>query len=333
MIAEAPRRTADIAAVGNRLQIGDITVHRIADIDRIAWPIEAMFGTDADHLFAGARDLLPPDALDTDGKRLLLSFNIFVIEAPGFTCLVDAGLGNDKERLDRPAWHRRNGDFLQRLAALGFDPGQIDIVINTHLHADHVGWNTVLSEDVWKPTFPNARYVTPRVEFAYWKAKQDADPTAHILHGAYADSVLPVVKAGRMETVELPHEVAPGLWLEAAPGHTPGMAVVRLKTPQGDVVILADVIHHPLQLVDPALTTKFCADRGMARTTRQRLLAECAETGAIVAAYHFPSPVFSRLEKSGAGFRANPHKSATRAAATQIKQHSESKVTLTATGE
>jgi glyoxylase-like metal-dependent hydrolase (beta-lactamase superfamily II) len=307
MMAEVLRRTADIATGDTRLQIGDITVHRLADADRIPWPIEAMFGNDADGLIKSAQHLLAPGALDPDGKRLLLSFNTFVIETPDFVSLVDAGLGNGKERPDRPAWHRRNGDFLQRLAALGLDPGRIDIVINTHLHADHVGWNTVLSGGAWRATFPNARYVTPRIEFAHWNARHVADPSAQILHGAFSDSILPIVEDGRMELVDLPCEVAPGLVLESAPGHTPGMAIVRLETEQGDVVILADVIHHPLQLIDPALTTRFCADAPLARTTRRRLLDECAESGAVVAAYHFPSPVFTRLVKTGAGFRAIAH--------------------------
>jgi glyoxylase-like metal-dependent hydrolase (beta-lactamase superfamily II) len=297
-------RAGDVSVAGDRLQIGHVTVHRVADIDRIAWPIAAMFGNDADDLIRDARNLLPPSAIDPAANRLLLSFNVFAIRTPDFLCLVDAGLGNDKERHDRPAWHRRNGDFLQRLAAAGFDPGRIDFVINTHLHADHVGWNTMLSEGAWKPTFSRARYVTPRIEFAYWKAKYDADPSASILHGAFVDSVLPIAESGRLEMVELPCELAPGLRLEAAPGHTPGMAIVRVATGHGDVVILSDVVHHPLQLIDPAVSTNFCADPRMAAVTRRRLLADCAESGAIVAAYHFPSPVFSGLVKSGGGFQA-----------------------------
>ena len=320
MMAEAPRRTADTAASDDRLQIGDITIHRLADIDRIPWPIEAMFSNDANGLIKGAQNLLPPGAFDPDGRHLSLSFNTFVIEAPDFVCLVDAGLGNSKERPDRPAWHRRNGDFLHRLAALGLDPSRIDIVINTHLHADHVGWNTVLAGNVWTPTFPNARYVTPQTEFAYWKAKHEADPLLPILHGAFMDSVLPIVDAGRMEMIKLPREVAPGLVLEAAPGHTPGMAVVRLRTVQSDVIILADVVHHPLQLIDPDLNTKFCADPQVARTTRRQLLADCAESGSVIAAYHFASPVFARLVKSGGGFRATAHDCADRSTRIQTRR-------------
>src|SRR5262245_54657153 len=145
----AVRRAGDGTVAGDRLQIGDVTVCRVADIDRIAWPVEAMFGRGADGLIASARNLLPTGAIDAAANRLLLSFNVFGIKTPDFTCLVDAGIGNEKERHDRPAWHRRNGDFLQRLAAIGFDPDHIDLVINTHLHADHVGWNTVLSGSAW----------------------------------------------------------------------------------------------------------------------------------------------------------------------------------------
>jgi glyoxylase-like metal-dependent hydrolase (beta-lactamase superfamily II) len=306
MSAQATRKRDERVRDPEALRLGDIKIHRLPDVDRIPWPVQAMFGSDADELIKIAGERLPAEAMEQGSNHLLLSFNVFVIEAPGFVCLVDAGLGNGKIRPDRPAWHLRSGDFLERLAGLGLDPGRIDLVLNTHLHADHVGWNTVLSEGAWKPTFPNARYVVSRVELVHWKAKHDADPSAHILHGAFADSVLPIVDRGRMDVVELPCEVAPGLWLERAPGHTPGMATVRLKTPQADVVILADVIHHPLQLIDPDLTTKFCADPKLARATRQAILTECANDNSIVAAYHFPSPVFGRLRKLGSSFQLIP---------------------------
>src|SRR5687767_6219975 len=179
MIAEGPRRTADSITGADVLRIGDIKIHRLPDIDRIPWPPQAMFGTDADELIRVAGGRLLPGTLEPGSNHLLLSFNIFAIETPDFVCLVDAGLGNDKVRPDRPAWHQRNGDFLHKLAELGLDPGRIDFVLNTHLHADHVGWNTTLCAGSWRPTFPNARYIVPRVEFLHWKAEYDADPSAH----------------------------------------------------------------------------------------------------------------------------------------------------------
>jgi glyoxylase-like metal-dependent hydrolase (beta-lactamase superfamily II) len=284
------------------LRIGEARIYRVPDIDSIGWPAGRLIGGLTDATLARAAARLPAGSVDPARGEITISFNSFLIELPGLVMLVDAGIGNDKERPDRAAWHRRAGNFLATLEALGFPPERIDIVVNTHLHADHVGWNTRLTAVGWRPAFPRARYLVSAIELAHWQALFAADPARQTLHGAFADSVEPIIAADRYEAVTAPCEIAPGLRLEPASGHSPGMTTLRLSTREGDVVILSDVLHHPLQLGDPELGSNFCADPEAARATRLRVLGDCAARGDIVAPYHFPRPTFGRLRRNGQGF-------------------------------
>jgi len=295
--------TEPVVVAADRLEIGSTVIHQLADMERVSWPVGAMFrDVSSSSLHEAAKAV--PTAVDADAGTLQLNFSSYIIKTPDYLCLIDAGLGNGKERPDRPLWHRRTGDFLDRLKALGYEPEQFDIVINTHLHADHVGWNTVSKDGQWVPTFPNARYIVPASELAHWQGLYPDD--SHLLHGAFADSVQPIIEAGLYEGVKLSSDVVPGLSLEAAPGHTCGMAVVRLKTEDSDVLFLADAIHSPIQLAAPDITSNFCVDPSQARATRHRLLDACAGTNTIVATYHFPPPVFGHIVRSGSGYAFVP---------------------------
>lgn len=289
--------------VGDRMEIGSTVIHRLADMEDVSWPAAAVFRDLPSSVLHEAAKTYPT-AVDAAANALKLTFNSYIIKTPDYLCLIDAGLGNGKERPDRPLWHQRNGDFLDRLKALGYTPEQFDIVINTHLHADHVGWNTVKEDGKWVPTFPNARYVVPLIELSDCRKRFASDN--FLLHGAFADSVQPVIEAGQYEGVELSSEIAPGLWLEPAPGHTIGMATVRLSSGGGDVLFLADAIHSPVQLATPDLTSNFCVDPAQSRSTRHRLLDACAGTNTIVATYHFPPPVFGHIVRSGSGYAFEP---------------------------
>lgn len=287
------------------LRLGGVNIYRVADIDRIGWPAQALFRNLGPQDIAEAEKVFP-HAIDAASSQLFLSFNSYVIERPGLLCLIDAGVGNDKERPDRLAWHRRSGDFMQRLSALGFDPERFDFVINTHLHADHVGWNTIKAVRGWVPAFPNARYIVPKTELLHWRQKYAEEGGSHVLHGAYEDSIAPILKAEKYDQVTPPCEIAPGLWLEPASGHTLGMATVRLRTPEADILFLADVMHSPIQLLYPTLTSNFCADEAQASATRESILDQCAQSGTLIATYHFPSPVFGRIAGSRGSYTFEP---------------------------
>ncbi|WP_378942120.1 MBL fold metallo-hydrolase [Mesorhizobium sp. ANAO-SY3R2] len=289
-----------------RLEAGPVVVTCIPDMANVAWPAKAIFAglTRAD--LEAAKERSPAGTVDPAGDTVALSFNCYVVETPDFVALIDGGIGDGKERPHRLAWHRRETKFLDTLAALGIAPENVDIVINTHLHADHVGWNTRREGETWRPTFPNARYVVSEIELAYWTAVHEAEPQGYTLHGAFADSVLPIVRSVGFEAVPSDAQVAPGLSLRPAPGHSPGMVVVSLETAEGEVLFLADAIHHPLQLGDDGIVCNFCEDPAMARTTRLALLNEAAAGNTILAPYHFPAPVFGRLKAEAATFRFMP---------------------------
>ena len=277
----------------DRLRVGDAVFYRIADIDDLTWPLDAMFDIDAaelPHLVAAA----PPETADLAARTIKLSFNSYLIQVDGLNVLVDCGIGNDKARPTRPAWHQRQGNFLQRLAQIGVAPEAVDLVVNTHLHADHVGWNTRRVGESWQPTFANARYVVAASEWRHWRGVHEADPRG-ALHGAYADSVLPLETATVLDAVDLPHALSRSLTLEAAPGHSPGMAVLRCATGADDVVVAADVIHHPLQLGRLSLNSRFCEDPDLAAETRQAFIARCMAEGTIIAPYHFMTPAYGRV--------------------------------------
>lgn len=279
---------------GDRLELGAYTIHRVPDLDAVAWPVEALLGSFNDADLERLAPTVPSSHLDRSSRSLVISFNVYLITGPGCRVLIDSGVGNDKDRPDRAAWHRRTGPFLDNLAALGVGPGDVTHVINTHCHADHVGWNTRWIDGVWRPTFPNARYVVPRRDFEHWAALHAARPDAPILHGAFADSVLPIMAENLIDLVDLPHRPLENFTLEPAYGHSPGMAVVWLHTGAGEVVFAADAVHHSLQFGAPERSSNFCFDPIEAGRTRRALLETAAARGAVLAPYHLAPPTFGR---------------------------------------
>ena len=295
---------AELGIELERLESGPVTVTCVPDMANVAWPVQSIFGgLSASDLERAEKDA-PAGTVDAADGTVRLSFNCYVIETPDYIAIIDGGIGDGKERPHRPAWHRRETRFLDTLSAIGIAPEAVDIVINTHLHADHVGWNTRRESDTWRPTFPNARYVVSEIELAHWTAVHAARPDA--LHGAFADSVLPIIETVGFEAVASDAQVAVGLSLRPAPGHSPGMVAVALSTEDGEVLFLADAIHHPLQLSDNDIICNFCEDPDRARTTRLAVLTQAAAGDAILAPYHFPAPVFGRLKAEAASFRFVP---------------------------
>jgi glyoxylase-like metal-dependent hydrolase (beta-lactamase superfamily II) len=247
------------------------------------------------------RGWLVPRFQEAGGSgRLVINVQSFLIRQAGLTVLVDACGGNDKERV-RPHFHRQHHPWLDTLRAAGAAPEDIDVVLCTHLHVDHVGWNTRLENGRWVPTFPNARYVIARREWDHWR---NAGPGALKRTGDYiADSVLPVFAAGQAELIGDEHALASDIALDPAPGHTPGLTLVRLSGGGREAILSSDLMHHPLQLRYPHWSTNFCTDQELARRTRIDFLRKHAGTGRLVFPTHFPSPTGGTIERDGEAYR------------------------------
>jgi glyoxylase-like metal-dependent hydrolase (beta-lactamase superfamily II) len=231
----------------------------------------------------------------------------WVIELDGVTVLIDTGAGNDKERPGLPVFGQLRTPFLERLAAAGFTPEAIDLVICTHLHVDHVGWNTRLVDGEWRPTFPRATYVFPEADAEYWDPRNAGRYPPHVgaavNAGFFEDSVRPILDAGRARLVGAAAEVGPGLQLAAAPGHTPGSQTITLESGGEVAIFCGDIVHHPLQILNPDWNSIFCEDPPLARATRRRVLERAAAHSARLVPAHFAGQHTVRVERSGDGFR------------------------------
>jgi glyoxylase-like metal-dependent hydrolase (beta-lactamase superfamily II) len=243
------------------------------------------------------RDWLAPHFLDDRG-RFLQSIHTFVLQAPGLTALVDTCVGNDKDRGGRAPFHMMQTTFLEDLKAAGFPPESIDVVVCTHLHVDHVGWNTRLDGGRWVPTFPRARHLFARREWEHWAA-EPGDDTRRIM----ADSVTPVLDAGLADLVEMDHRITDEIWLEPTPGHTPGHVSVRLRSGGADAVITGDLMHHPIQMAEPHWETSFDSDAEEAKKTRRAFCERYADSPVTVLGTHFHQPTAGRIVRHGETWR------------------------------
>ena len=230
------------------------------------------------------RGWLEPDNLDPESGALVMAFQSYLLRTDRLTILIDTCVGNDKNRPLRPNWHRRNWPWMDNLRACGVTPEEIDVVLCTHLHTDHVGWNTRLEDGRWTPTFPNARYLFHEKEYAYWQREYRDQEW---LRDAFEDSVLPVVEAGRAVMVAGDHEIDHGLFLEPAPGHTPGAVCLHLKDGGQHAVFCGDLMHHPLQVPEAQWSSIFCTDPDLSRRTRMAFVDRFAETDSMVLPAHF----------------------------------------------
>jgi len=283
------------------LVVGDARLDRVVDIERFDLDLGWLF-PDADaQALAGHRHWLEPRYMQ--GATLALSIHSIVLRVAGRVILIDTCVGEHKPRPRQPHWHaRRNTDYLMNLNALGIVPGSVDMVFCTHLHADHVGWNTRSVNGRWVPTFPHARYLVGRTEFAHWDAMLRTEPAEMVNHNSYADSVLPVVEAGQVDLIDGEHEILDGLSVRPLPGHTPGQIGLSVRRQDQGCLIVGDAIHHPVQLVRPEWSSRVCADPDVARVTRRAFLDEAEDRGDWLVPMHFMDTTGLRIRRSGDGF-------------------------------
>ena len=283
------------------IRIGDFELSRVQELDFPMAYAQTFFPEMSDEMLAEVRRKIPPGHLTDDGK-VIFSFHSYVVRTGRYNILVDTCCGNDKQRPGRDDFSGLNTGYLDTLAAEGLKPEDIDYVMCTHLHWDHVGWNTRLVNGEWVPTFPNAQVVMAKREYDFWNEAY-ASGAASIHRNGFEDSVMPIVRAEKALLVADDFELDTGIWLEPCHGHSAGHVVVNLASGDDRAVVTGDVIHHLSQLVFPTLSTMADTDTELARVNRTALIEKHAGTGNLVCTAHFKAPSVGRIEADGAGFR------------------------------
>ena len=238
---------------------------------------------------------LAPNFVTPDGK-IILNIQMLIVETPQRRIVVDTCIGNDKT-LAMEAWANMQGPLLRQMQELGYAPESIDNVICTHLHVDHVGWNTTKKAGRWVPTFPNARYVAVGSEVEHWRGVEDH------FGPVFQESVQPVLDAGQADLVAPDHRLGDDLWLEPTPGHTPGHVSVHIASNGEEAVISGDMLHHPCQIARPDWCSPFDMDGAQALATRRALLERYADRPVLFFGTHFADPVGGRIVRDGTTYR------------------------------
>ena len=280
-------------------KLGDLTIQRVVETEEPFLPVREFFPGVTDEMLAATRHWMEPLALDPVSGWLRFSFHSYVVRTPHHTILVDSCIGNHKNLPRWPHWSGKSDThYMSNLAAVGLSPENIDMVICTHLHADHVGWNTRLEDGRWVPTFPNARYLFSQQELSFWTERM-----RHTPNPALVDSVLPIVAANRAVLVTTDHVVDDHVRFLPTPGHTPNHFSLLLGRGGAGAILTGDALHSPLQVHYPELSYANDIDPVLAGHTRRALLERVSETDALCCTAHFPSPSITRIRRSGTGFR------------------------------
>lgn len=285
-----------------RFRLGDVTVQRVGEMLSPGFDPVFLFPDFDPAVFDEDPQLSGPNFWNAETGRLMSSMQSWLLRIGRDIVLIDTGCGNDKIR-DEPAFrrfHQLASPYLDTLAQAGVQPEDVTVVINTHLHVDHVGWNTRLVEGEWVPTFPRARYLIGAAEWAHWQDPQGGPALHPQGMPAIADSVLPVWEAGRVELINHGDELLPGLSVQAAPGHTAGQLALKLHA---GGLFTADVFHQPMQIVRPEWNSRFCEVPDAAIATRRRILAAAAADGTVLFPSHPGAPHAGRVASTPAGLR------------------------------
>ena len=290
-------------------RIGDVKITRIVESSAVRTPEFGYRNLSTDEI--KQESWLQPHFATAEGE-LKSCIQAFVVESRSHRIIIDTCVGNDKPRANA-GWNQLQGSFLEDLAKAGYPAETIDIVLCTHLHIDHVGWNTVLSNGEWVPTFLNARYLFGRTEWEHWHQETVADMAGDIdpeiaegvmdLIAVNQDSVRPIIDAGLHELVDVDHQVSDEVRLEPTPGHTPGHVSVVITSAGQRAVITGDMMHHPIQIGLPHVASKFDHDVDRARNTRREFLQRYGDDEVLVFGTHFAAPTAGWVVSHGDGWR------------------------------
>jgi glyoxylase-like metal-dependent hydrolase (beta-lactamase superfamily II) len=280
-----------------RWMIGDIGVDRIEEIEGPLFRPKDVFPDYDSEVLNKHWDDLVPRYFDPGLGLVVGTVQSYVIRFGSYNILVDTCCGNDKQRPMEPPFHNLHTPYLQRLNTLGLQVEDIHFVLCTHLHVDHVGWNTRLDNGRWVPTFPNATHIFTQAELDYLIAIYRAN-SPNNGHGAhYADSIEPIIASRRVRLLTHPESLIPGLDIEFAPGHTPGHVLLRARSQGQAGLFIGDVVQHPFQVYRPDWNSAFCVSPEQSRATRRRVLGECAEDDSLVFPAHFANPYAVKIRR------------------------------------
>ncbi|HTQ12480.1 MAG TPA: MBL fold metallo-hydrolase [Rhizomicrobium sp.] len=278
-------------------QIGAVKVTRVVEMELpVRYNPRYSFLRDATPDALAEMPWLYPHFVTPEGA-LVLSIHALLVDAPGMKLVVDTCVGNDKARALLRG-QKLQTQFLAHITEAGFAREKVDAVVCTHLHVDHVGWNTMLEGGKWVPTFPNARYLIGRTEYEHWMKAGEGE-TVEIM----ADSVTPVFQAGLAQTVEMDHRLSPEIRLVPTPGHTPGHVSVMIESGGRTAVITGDMMHHPCQVSRPDWPSEFDDDKQAGAARRNTMIREWADRPILVIGTHFAAPTAGRIRADGHGYR------------------------------
>jgi glyoxylase-like metal-dependent hydrolase (beta-lactamase superfamily II) len=275
----------------------EIEVWRVEEFQEPLLPPATLFPTISEEILEKHRHWLKPRFQDPQSDLLILSFHSFLICTPQSVILVDTCGGNDKERPQKRRYHKNNYPYLKNLKNAGFEPEDIDFVLCTHLHVDHVGWNTRLQNGNWVPTFPRAQYLFCRDEWDFWN--QEYSSKGFTDDPYYKDSLLPIIDSGAAKIISCNYVIDDWVRLSPSPGHTPGHICVELGRGTLNAIMTGDIMHHPIQCSEPQLNSCFCVDPKLSEKTRRALINRFVGELTLIMPAHFPCPSAGRFVALG----------------------------------
>jgi glyoxylase-like metal-dependent hydrolase (beta-lactamase superfamily II) len=290
------------------LVLGDVEVIRIVEWHQPFLPASAMFPGAPARAWEENADWLAPDHWEPGTGRTVLALQSWVLRSNGRTVLVDTGAGDGRERPGMaPYFHHRQDDLVGRLRGAGVRPEDVDVVVNTHLHVDHVGWNTFDADGTWAPTFPNAQYLVPAADDVHFGPQNSyGGGTQEVERLVYEDSVAPVHQAGLVVLWDGEHRIDGHLTLESAPGHTPGSSVLRLASGSDRAVFVGDLLHSPLQILHPCCGSNSCLAPEQAAASRRRVLQRAADERELLVPGHFGGAGALEIRQENGRFALGP---------------------------
>lgn len=290
----------------NTYQVGDVRITRIHEYSGPTHDPKFLFPEMAQEVLEAHRDWMVPEHWIPSMNKLILTVQLWVVHAGDRIIVVDTGVGNFKPRAGMARMNQLNTLVLEWLEAAGAPADKVTDVAITHLHMDHVGWNTRWLDQRWTPTFPNARYHFPEEDYRFCAAGKNKEQPLDVFGVAFNDSVMPIVDAGLVHMIRPGMEIGDCLQVEDASGHSPGQLAFRIRSQGQEAVFCGDVFHNPIQIVRPDINSGYCIWPDQARKTRLAMLDQLAKSQALLLPVHFGEPHAGYVRPQGAGYVFEP---------------------------